>query len=57
MASRPTKSKGLSHWLFEGLRIHGTGSSNFKMAMRTVNVTLRGCELYDAGALPALEQL
>ena len=40
----PFKAQGIRNWLFEGLRVHGTGSSAFKLTMRADNVTIRCVE-------------
>lgn len=39
-----------SFYLVENVRIHDTGSSAIKMAMRAFNMTFRNCEVYNAGA-------
>lgn len=49
LADAPFKAVGINNWLFEGLRIHHTGSSGIKMTMATRNVTIRDCEVYSAG--------
>ncbi len=49
VTERKAKLIGIKHWLIEGVRMHSAGSSNLKMTMETVNVTIRNSEFFNAG--------
>jgi hypothetical protein len=49
LSEAPFTTIGINNWLFDGLRIHHTGSSAIKMSMRSNNVTIKNCEIYNAG--------
>ncbi|GIL52654.1 hypothetical protein Vafri_8455 [Volvox africanus] len=50
MAERVAKGAAPSHWIVQNVRIHDTGSSGIKLAMKATNNTFANCEFYNTGA-------